>query len=318
MLIAPRSVGICGSDMHYYREAMIGGQNIPFPGCHGTCFGGVLGHEASGDVLEVGGKVTTLAAGDRVAIEPGKPCGLCRYCLGGRYNLCDEMKFLGSFLSDCSGALCERLVHDSRLCFKLPDQVSYDEAALLEPLSVGLAAVRRGEVGIGSRVLVCGAGPVGLMALLCAKAAGAEHVACTDINDERLKTAKIFGADAIYNVTTSEVPVGWTVALECTGAAPSLAAAIEAVDKGANIVLVGMGSYNVECRKVQLKQLDLRGIYRYANTYRDALGLVASGRVDVKPMVTHHFGLPAAMDAFCALCTDQSAIKIMIHPTGAD
>lgn len=319
ILIEPRSVGICGSDMHYYKEAVIGGRPIPFPGCHSTCFGGVLGHEASGQVVQVGSKVTNLAVGDRVAIEPSQPCGFCKYCLSGRYNLCNSMRFLGSFLSDCSGALCERMVHDSRFCFKLPDHVSYDEAALLEPMSVGLYAVRRGSVTIGSRVLVCGAGPVGLLAIIAAKAAGAGVVGCTDISHARLEMASKFGADATYNVAGVEgkeqIPSDWDVALECSGAAPSLDMAIDRVEKGGRIVLVGMGKYDVEMRRVQLKELEVVGMFRYSNTYPAALSMLASGRVDVKAMITHHFDLKSASDAFRALVSDPTAVKIMIHPT---
>jgi len=321
VLIAPRSVGICGSDMHYYKDAAIGGKAIPFPGCHATCFGGVLGHEASGEILEVGRKVSNLSAGDRVAIEPGQPCGLCKTCLNGRYNLCASVRFLGSYLSDCSGALCEQMVHDSRFCFKLPDHISYDAAALLEPMSVGLYACRRGHVSIGTRVLVCGAGPVGLMAVICAKVAGASFVGCTDISDERLKMAMQLGADAIYNVTVDasreKVPTDWGVALECSGAATSLNLALDCVERGGRIVLVGMGKYDVECRKVQLKELDLVGMFRYANTYPAALSILASGQIDVKAMITHHFDLSSAPQAFRALQEDRTAIKILIHPTSS-
>jgi len=220
------------------------------------CFGGVLGHEASGEVLEVGSKVSNLIKGDRVAIEPGKPCGLCKHCLGGRYNLCNSMRFLGSFLSDCSGALCEQMVHDSRLCIKLPDNISFDEAALLEPMSVGLYAVRRGKIGVGSRVLVCGAGPVGLMAVICAKAAGASTVACTDVSLARLKMARAMGADCTYNVSpeggNQPATSDWDVALECSGISASLAMALGAVERGGTIVLVGMGKYDVELQLAQL------------------------------------------------------------------
>jgi L-iditol 2-dehydrogenase len=320
VLLAPRAVGICGSDMHYWGSACIGGRDIPFPAVHATRFGGVMGHEAAGRVLAVGSAVTRVRVGDRVAIEAGVPCGGCSYCLGGRYNLCGEMKFLGSFLSDYSGALTATMAHDEHFVFPLPASVSFEEAAMLEPLSVGLQAVKRGKVRMGDRVLVAGAGPVGLMALLAAKAAGATRVGITDINAARLALAGRFGADATFCLPADGAAFAatggeWDVAIECTGVGPSLGACVERVRRGGRIVLVGMGDLAVSLRQVQIKELDVVGVYRYCNTYAAALQLVASGAIDLKPMVTHHFGLDEITQAFETLRDDPTAIKIMIHPT---
>ena len=349
VLLAPHCVGICGSDMHYFLHAKIGGRDIPFPDCHATRFGGVLGHEASGRVIAVGSAVTRVAVGDRVAIEPGVPCGRCSACLGGRYNLCPDMRFLGSFLSNYSGALTQQMVHRENFLFKLPARVSFEEGAMLEPLSVGVQAVRRGKVGIGSRVLVTGAGPVGILAAMAAQAAGATTVAMTDINLARLQAAAMLAGSACGGgagdgtgdgdgdsdggvirhgrVRAFHLPVGmasleaegeFDIALECSGAAPALELCLQRARRGGRVVLVGMGPLKVECRPVQIKELDLVGIFRYCNTYEPALQLVASGAIDLRPLVTHRFGLDDVGAAFAALKDDPAAVKVIIRPNQND
>ncbi|XP_078589218.1 sorbitol dehydrogenase-like [Branchiostoma floridae x Branchiostoma japonicum] len=313
--IAMHSVGICGSDVHYWVHGAIGDFVVRAPM--------ILGHEASGTVSEVGEGVTHLKVGDRVAIEPGVPCRFCDYCKGGRYNLCHEMQFCATPPVD--GSLARYYVHAADFCFKLPDHVSYEEGALLEPLSVGVHACRRAGVTIGSKVLVCGAGPIGLVCLLVAKAMGAAQVAITDIDTKRLEVAKQMGADFPVHVTTRDgrevadqvvrtLGCNPDVTVECSGAEPSVQTGIFATKSGGVLVLVGLGppTINIPIVNAAVREVDIRGIFRYANCYPTALSMVASGQVNVKPLVTHRFSLEQTLEAFEASKKGEG-IKVMIH-----
>jgi len=227
VLLEIKAVGLCGSDFSYWKDATIAGMDIPFEGaarCQDMCFAGVMGHEASGRVARVGSAVQGVAVGDRVAIEPSITCGACRHCLGGRYNLCAETKYLGSFMSDWPGALRKFISHPASRCYVLPESIGYEEAALFEPLGVALHAVRRAGVKMGDRVLVTGAGPIGLLAMLAARCAGATQIAVADINAQRLALAAGLegGADQTLLLPAQAAELeqdSYDVALECTGVA---------------------------------------------------------------------------------------------------
>eukprot|EP00128_Syssomonas_multiformis_P008003 Colp12_sorted_trinity150504_noHs@19368 len=314
--ISMRSVGICGSDVHYWTHGRIG----DFV-CTGPM---VLGHESSGVVVAVGEGVTHLQPGDRVAIEPGVPCRLCQHCKGGRYNLCPGVRFCAT--PPIHGSLARVYNHAADFCYKLPDHVSFDEAALLEPLSVGIHACKRAGVTLGSKVLICGAGPIGLVCLLVAKAAGAAVVGITDLDEGRLAVAKRLGADHTFKVTRQDAKefaanVAATlggqadVAIECSGAEPAIRTAIFSTASGGCVVLVGLGAAEVKMPIVDAatREVDIRGIFRYANTYPTALAMVASGKVDVKPLVTHRFTLADSVKAFeVARDMRDGAIKVII------
>ncbi|CAG0906513.1 unnamed protein product [Cyprideis torosa] len=225
VLIEVARVGICGSDVNWgYRPDKV----ISAPM--------VLGHETSGIVKRLGKKVTSVSVGDRVAIEPGLPCRRCRICLKGRYNLCQKIRFCAT--PPVNGTLCRYFIWDEDFCHKLPDDMSLDEGALLEPLSVAIHACRRGNVAIGSKVLVLGAGPIGLLCMMTAKSMGATDVVITDIDESRLSMAKGFGASCAINVlrNAEEVPQlirnsfhgeGPDVTIECSGAQQSVLLGIE-------------------------------------------------------------------------------------------
>ncbi|BFY97850.1 hypothetical protein BsWGS_00890 [Bradybaena similaris] len=309
-----QQVGICGSDVHYWTKGRIGDFIVKAPM--------VLGHEASAVVSKLGPGVTSLHVGDRVAIEPGVPCRICNYCKTGRYNLCLEMKFCATPPYD--GNLARYYVHDADFCFKLPDHVSFEEGALLEPLSVGVHATNRAGVGLGHTVLVCGAGPIGMVNILTAKAKGASTVIVTDIDDARLKVAKEIGADHVVKVTSRDAKATAQaveqalgdkadISIECSGAAPSIQTAIYATKSGGVVVLVGVGPEMVELPVVNagVREVDIRGIFRYVNCYPTALAMVASGRVNVKSLVTHRFQLEDSVKAFEAAKRGEG-IKIMI------
>ncbi|CAH3121192.1 unnamed protein product [Pocillopora meandrina] len=315
--IQMHAVGICGSDVHYWKKGRIGDFILTAPM--------VLGHESSGVVSAVGEGVTHLKVGDRVAIEPGAGCRQCSFCKEGRYNLCPDMKFAATPPID--GSLCRYYVHAADFCFKLPDHVSFEEGALLEPLSVAVHACRRAGISIGSNVLVCGAGPIGLVNLMTAKACGASKVAITDIDEGRLNKAKELGADYIFKIDPSkdsrdiakEIENSLGAAdqtIECTGAESSFHTAIYATKSGGTLVVVGMGKPVVQFPIVDalVREVDIRGIFRYTNCYPAALALVASGKVDAKPLITHHFKLEQSLDAFETSRTGAGgAIKVMIH-----
>ena len=324
-LIRVHSVGICGSDLHYFSHAQIKGQKMSLPTSEG--FQGVMGHEASGVVEAVGEGVTTLKAGDRVALEAGVPCSRCRTCREGRYNLCREVRFLGSFLSKCPGALAQRLLHPASFCHALPDAVSLEEAALLEPLNVALAAVRRAAVAPGHRVLVTGAGAVGLLTALAARAAGAAHVTVTDMQAGRLALATSLGVteaahagkvDVVAQVRAGEREP-YDSCIECSGADPCIAVCIRAAKSGGKCVLVGIGANmdaTLPLAEATGREVDLLGVFRYCNLYPAAIALVASGAVDVKPLISHHFELADVAQAFRTALSGSDAVKVLIHPNG--
>lgn len=315
--IAVHSVGICGSDVHYLVNGTIGDFVLKAPM--------VLGHESSGTVTVVGEGVTHLKPGDRVALEPGIPCRSCEFCKAGRYNLCPDIQFLATPPVD--GDLTRFHVHAADFCFKLPDHVTFEEGALLEPLSVAVHACRRAGVSIGHRVLICGSGPIGLLSLVTAKAMGAAEVIVTDICGERLAVAKKMGASHIFKIdpavdtrSTAEQIVralgeNPDVTIECSGAESSLQTGIYATKSGGVMVLVGLGPPTVSIPVINaaVREVDIRGIFRYANTYPTALAMVASGSVNLKPLVTHRFALEDSVKAFETARTGAGgAIKVMI------
>ncbi|XP_054286199.1 sorbitol dehydrogenase-like [Macrosteles quadrilineatus] len=318
VLLEMSCVGICGSDIHYW--------------VHGRCADFILkapmvmGHEASGTVAKIGKKVKHLKPGDRVAVEPGVPCRYCAHCKQGRYNLCADIIFCAT--PPCHGNLARYYTHAADFCFKIPDQVTLEEAALLEPLSVGVHACRRAGVTLGSNVLITGAGPIGLVTLLTAKSFGAGKVVITDVIDHRLGVAKQLGADYTVRIdpkasekqTAAEIidllgdrP---DITIDCTGFEGTIRLAIEATASGGVVTIVGMGSNEVTVPlcAAAAREIDIRGVFRYANDYPTALAMVTSGKVDVKKIITHHFTIEDTVKAFeTAKSGVGNPIKIMIH-----
>lgn len=316
-----KAVGICGSDVHYLREMRIAHFVVKEPM--------VIGHECAGVIEEVGSGVTHLAAGDRVALEPGISCWRCRHCKGGRYNLCDDMKFFAT--PPVHGSLANQIVHPADLCFKLPDGVSLEEGAMCEPLSVGVHACRRAGVGPETAVLIMGAGPIGLVSLLAARAFGAPRVAIVDVDEHRLAVAKSLGADAAVRVsarpedTAEEVAriqaaLGGAeidVSLDCAGFSKTLATALEATRPGGRVCLVGMGhnEMTVPLTSAAIREVDVVGIFRYKDTWPLCIEFLRSGKVDVKPLITHRFGFSQreVEEAFEVSARGRDAIKVMFN-----
>lgn len=316
--VAINSVGICGTDVHLLHDGRMGDFVVKAPL--------ILGHESSGTVTKVGEGVTNLKVGDRVAVEPSIPCRVCVYCKTGRYNLCTDA--MASGLPPDNGCLSRFRVHASDFCHKLPDNVSFEEGALLEPLSVAVHACRRAQIQLGHKVLISGSGPIGLVNLVTAKAMGAAYVAMTDISKDRLAVAKQMGADCVVEIDKSLDPRAMAskiveaigehpdVTIDCNGAESSLQTGVFATKSGGMLAIVGFGPPEVKLPIVNaaIREVDIRGIFKFANTYPTALAMIASGAINVKPLVTHRFKLEDSHKAFETATTGAGgAIKVMIR-----
>ena len=306
VLVDVTSVGVCGSDVHWYEHGRIGERVAKDPL--------ILGHESAGRVAAVGSEVTKHAVGDRVCLEPGVPCGRCRECRAGRYNLCADVSFFGTPPID--GAFTDRVVIHEDFAFALPDDMSDDVGALMEPVSVGIWACRKAGISAGDRVLVTGAGPIGLLAMQVAKAFGATDVAISDVNDHRLEVAERTGATRVLKAGEDE-PGEVDALIECSGHPAAMVAGIHALRPAGTAVIVGMGpepTAELPLALIQTSELWLTGTFRYANTYPTALSLAATGRIDVEALITGHYGLEETEEALNAGQRDETSIKVMVHP----
>ena len=310
VLVRVGSVGVCGSDVHYYEHGRIGPYVVDRPL--------VLGHEAGGVVVAVGPGATTLGAGQRVSLEPGISCRSCEQCLTGHYNLCPDVRFFATPPHD--GAFSEYVVLPAPFVHPVPDSISDDAAALLEPLSVAVWACRRGGVAPGSRVLVTGAGPIGLLCAQAARAFGGTEVVVTDVNPHRLALAEAQGARAVNVSGTSLADVGFApdVLLESSGHPGATADAIRTMARGGRAVLIGMGGDDLPLPLpyLQDRELLVMGSFRYANTWPTAIALVSSGAVDLDPLVTGHYDLDGVEQALTAARRDPRTVKAVVRPGG--
>lgn len=309
VLVRVRSVGVCGSDVHYFDHGRIGRFVVDAPL--------VLGHEASGEVIGLGSAVSRLKLGQRVSLEPGVPDFTCVQCRAGRYNLCTAMRFFATPPID--GAFAELVTIHEQFAHPIPDRLSDDAAALLEPLSVGIWACRKAGVTPGTRVLITGAGPVGLVTAQTALALGAAEVTVTDVNPHRLRLARDLGATRTVDVSAR--PLGDSgvepdVLLECSGRAKALAEAIPTVTRAGRVVLVGMGADDVPLplSRIQEYELTVTGTFRYAHTWPAAIALASTGRVQLDRLVTGHYGLSEVGAALRATNTDPRAVKPVVTP----
>ena len=307
VLVRVRSVGVCGSDIHYFEHGRIADFVVESPL--------VLGHESSGTVVAVGAGVDDLSVGTTVAMEPGVPCAACEQCRAGRYNLCPDVQFFATPPVD--GTFCEYVVLPRAFAHPVPDHVSFDAAALVEPLSVGVWACRKAEVRVGTRVLVTGAGPIGIMAALVARAHGASQVTISDVNVDRLAFADGLGF-ATVDSRDVHLPdaVLADVLIECSGAAPAIDAGIRSVAPAGTVVLVGMSPgtmAELPVGIIQGRELWVTGTFRYAHTYPTAIDLIASGRIDLDALVSRAFPLDQAEQALTYSRRDPAAMKVMVH-----
>ncbi|MEV0948703.1 NAD(P)-dependent alcohol dehydrogenase [Rhodococcus sp. NPDC049939] len=293
VLVKVASVGICGSDTHFYREGRIGDLVVDRPV--------VLGHESSGTIVAVGPGVAADRIGQRVSIEPQRPDPSSEESRRGLYHLCPHMQFFAAPPID--GALAEYVTIGSGFAHAIPDDMSDDAAALCEPLSVAIAANRKARVSAGSRVLVAGAGPIGIATLQSALAFGATEVIVSDLEPRRREMATKFGASSVLDPREHDVAgLHVDAFVDASGAPSAVAAGIEAVRPAGTVVLVGMGAteMTLPVQTIQNRELVLTGVFRYANTWQTAISLERSGRVDLDSMVTKRFPLAETEQALNA------------------
>lgn len=319
VLVKLEYVGICGSDIHYYETGAIGDYVVEPPF--------VLGHEPGGVVVEVGSNVTHLAVGDRVALEPGKTCGHCEFCRTGRYNLCPDVVFFATPPVD--GVFQEYVAHEAALCFKLPENVSTLEGALIEPLAVGFHAANQGGAHAGQTAVVLGAGCIGLVSMMALKAEGVSRVIVVDIMPKRLEKALELGADAVVNGAEEDAVeavmrltggAGADLAIETAGTEVTTRQAIHLVKKGSTIVLVGYsktGEMTLPMSLVLDKELTFKTVFRYRHIYPMAIDAVAAGKVNLKGIVTDVFGFDDMQEAMDRSVTDKANIvKAVVRIAG--
>ena len=309
VLVEIKAVGVCGSDVHYYEEGKIGDFVVREPL--------ILGHESAGVIVEVGDAVTKHTTGKRVTLEPGVPDMVCHECRSGRYNLCPNVHFFATPPID--GAFTNYVTIHEDFAFALPENLSNEVGALMEPLSVGLWACWKGGVTAGDRVLVTGAGPIGLLAVQVARALGAAEVTITDVSLERLDLATKTGATRAINVSEEsldEAGVESNVLLECSGNPQALNDGIKTLQPAGIAVIVGMGpdEISVPLGYIQPREITLTGTFRYANTYPAAIGLAANGQVDLESIITSHYGLKETEEALQASKKDPANVKPMVMP----
>lgn len=310
VLVKVEYVGICGSDLHYYEFGRISDfiMKPPF----------VLGHEAAGVVTAKGARVDHLDIGDRVALEPGKTCGHCDACKEGTYNLCNDVIFFATPPVD--GVFQEYVTHEANLCFKLPDNMSAMEGALIEPLAVGIHAANQGAAHLGQTAVLTGAGCIGLVTLLALKAMGVDQVIVVDVVAKRLAKALELGADAVINGaekdTVEEIlkltgGKGQDIGIETAGTQITAGQLLKAAKKGSTIVFVGYsanGDMNLPMGTALDKELNMKTVFRYRNIYPAAIEAVASGKIDIKNIVSHMFTLEDIQNALDSCVKNKTEI----------
>lgn len=308
VLIEVAAVGVCGSDVHYFREGRIGDFVVDAPL--------VLGHELSGVIVGVGADVPAERIGQRVAVEPQRPCGNCRYCRMGAYNLCPKMAFYATPPID--GAFCGYVTIQENFAYPVPENVSDEAAALCEPLSVAIAAMRKAAVGPGSRVLVAGAGPIGIICAQAAAAFGAAEVIVTDLVAEKRERALKFGATHVIDPVAEDITTLDLEAdafIDATGAPQAVRSGIKSVRPGGAAILVGLGHSELTLPVEQIQNLEITvtGVFRYTDTWPAAIAMLSSGKVNLDALVTGRFDLDHVEEALES-DLNPSNLKSIVYP----
>ena len=306
--------GICGSDLHYYHNGGFGAVRLKQPM--------VLGHEVSGIVERIGDGVSGINTGDLIAVSPSRPCGSCSYCHEGLPNHCTDMRFYGSAMPfpHIQGAFQEFLLVEASQCVNA-NGLSPEEAALSEPLSVGLHATRRAGELLGKRVLVAGSGPIGGMCILAARRAGAAEIVVVDLSDNALAYASRLGADVTIKAENGDALEQYQggkgyfdVMYECSGAPQALASGMRAMRPRGVVMQLGLGGdMQVPMMTLTAKELDLRGSFRFHEEFAMAVKLMLDGLIDVKPLISHTLPLNDAVQAFDIAGDRSKAMKTLIQ-----
>ncbi|MDB5859108.1 MAG: L-idonate 5-dehydrogenase [Ramlibacter sp.] len=316
LLVRVRCGGICGSDLHYYQHGGFGTIRVKEPM--------VLGHEVAGVIDTVGAGVTGFKPGERIAVSPSRPCGVCRYCQQGLQNHCLDMRYYGSAMRSphVQGAFRQEIVVETNQAHRLADSVSDGEGAMAEPLAVALHAVRRAGPLLGQRVLVTGCGPIGALVIIAARRAGAAHIVATDVSEHTLGKALKVGADEAINVATEPDGLArftadkgdFGVLFEASGNERALRGALDAVRPRGVIVQLGLGGdMTLPVNTLVAKEFDLRGAFRFHEEFAIAVELLNKGLVDVKPLISATLSYRDSARAF-ALAADRSqAMKVLLN-----
>ncbi|WP_081159331.1 L-idonate 5-dehydrogenase [Ensifer aridi] len=313
--IAIEAGGICGSDLHYYNHGGFGTIRIREPM--------VLGHEVAGTVRALGGGVSRLSLGDRVAVSPSRPCNACAYCLVGQQNQCLNMRFYGSAMvvPHIQGAFRQRLVAEDWQCHKIADGVSINQAAMAEPFAVTLHAISRAGSLIGKRVLVTGCGPIGALAIIAAKAHGAREIVATDVMQAVLDKALAVGADRVINVAESLDALAaysankgyFDVHFEASGNGQAVRSGLEVLKPRSVLVQLGLGGdVSIPQNMVVAKEIEMKGTFRFHEEFGLAVDLINAGRVDLAPLLTGIFPLEDAVAAFEAAGDRSRSMKVQL------
>ena len=316
VLVRMAYVGVCGSDVHYFAEGGIGSQRVEYPW--------TVGHEGAGTVVEVGRAVTRVKMGDRIALDPAQPCGACDQCLGGRPHTCRHLNFLGC-PGQIEGCLAEYLILPARSCYPIPGTMTFEEAAIVEPLSIGLYAISLSIPLVGAKIGILGAGPIGLSVLLPAKSQGAGQVYMTDKIDARLTLARKAGADWVGNVQTSDIvgdithrePELLDVVFECSGEQEAMDQGVQLLKPGGKLMLIGIpGAANrvsFDINQLRRKEICIQNVRRQNDFVQKAIDVIARREIDVNIMVTHRFTFDRTEEAF-EMVTDyqDGVVKAMV------
>lgn len=320
-LIKVYCIGICGSDVHYYEHGKIGRYEVKEPI--------ILGHELAGEVIKVGEDVRDVAVGDRVAVEPGITCGKCHYCKSGRYNLCPEVVFMATPPVD--GAWAEYVSVRSDFLYKLPEKMSFEEGALLEPLSVGFHAMNRGKVGPADRVFITGLGPIGLLAIQSARMFGVIEIYASDVVPLRRELALKMGVTNVVDPMSEDVQAklseftsgqGIDVIIETSGNQKVISNTLTYLNRGGRLVLVGLPTTSdipINIPHLIDSEMDVYGVFRYANTYQAAIQVLSRSNLNIESIITHKFALHDIKEAVEVARTEKDkSIKVMIYPNGGN
>lgn len=316
-LLRIRRAGVCGTDVHYFEEGRFGqfAMSAPF----------ILGHEITGEVCALGAGVDGLQEGDRVVVNPSRQCGRCDYCRAGRGNLCRHVRMLGSASTKppTHGAFCDFLLIGAEQCFPIPPQVDDGLAAMMEPFAVALHALRRAGSVAGRPVLVTGAGPIGLLVALTAKACGATTVAVSDPVEERRRLALQMGAGAaldpasptLAEEVTALTGDGFHVLFEASGSPAALQGAFGQVRRGGTLVQIGVFSepqIQLPVNLLLTRELQFAGSFRYGDVWEEAIRFVASGRVNLQPLISRVFPLEQAAQALRLASARTGVVKVQL------
>lgn len=309
VLVRVRAGGICGSDLSYYYKGKSGDfiMRDPF----------VLGHELAGEIASIGPDVTAFTPGQRVAVNPALHCGTCRFCVRGMINHCLHLRFLGSASvhPHAHGAFREYIVVSEAQCVAIPDSFDYAAASMAEPLAVTLHAMRHAPTLLGARVLVVGCGPIGCMLVACARRAGAHHLTAVDLAEPALRKAEQMGADATVSAIDTAQIEAWQqrrgtfdVTIEASGSPAGLETALRTAIAGGTVIQVGnmpAGQSPVSLNYIMSKELRFQGSFRFGVEYGTAVEEIVSGKMDLRPLMSHKYPLASANEAF-AMAQDRS------------